>query len=514
MLLHRLAQTHQAVGATRSRKKKAATLAQLLAEGRGLRRVLVPWMSGVLPQGKIGVGYAALRDVRDTPAAAEPSLTVTGVHEALSALQAISGKGSKARRHEALTALFAAATPPEQRLLAELLSGELRQGALAGVMVEAVAEATQTPVDKVRRAAMLSGDLAAAALAAFDGEQALDAFRLQPLRPVQPMLAQTAADPAEAIEQLGEAWFDLKLDGARVQVHRDGPTVKVVSRQLLDVTASVPEVVAIARALPVQRVVLDGEVLSMLDDGRPAPFQQTMRRFGRKLDVERMAAEQPLHTFFFDVLLVDDRELIDEPLAERRRVLEGLVPPQTMVPGLRTDDPQVATDWLRKALEDGHEGLMAKAPSSTYEAGARGASWRKIKPAHTLDLLVLAAEWGSGRRRGYLSNLHLGCRGPEGPVMLGKTFKGLTDELLAWQTEALLARETHREGHVVHVRPELVVEIAFQDVQASPRYPAGLALRLARVKAYRTDKGPGDADDLELVRAIHEGRAPVELRLG
>lgn len=513
MQLARVAATHAEVGATRSRKAKAEALAALLAEGRGLRRILVPWLSGELPQGKVGVGYAALREVHTVPPAVEATLTVEGVDRQLSVLQAIAGKGSKARRHEALVALFGAATAPEQRLLMELLSGELRQGALAGVMAEGVAQAAEVPVAAVRRAAMLSGDLAKAALAAFEGVEALQAFRLTPGTPVQPMLAQTASDPADALEQLGEAWFDLKLDGARVQVHRDGDSVRVVSRQLLDVTHAVPEVVEAVRALPVRRLILDGEVLSFLGDGRPPPFQDTMRRFGRRLDVARLRAEQPLRPFFFDVLMLDDEPLIDAPQAERRAVLEGLLPEAQVVPGLRTADAGVATDFLRQVLEQGHEGLMAKAPDSLYEAGARGAAWRKIKPAYTLDLLVLAAEWGSGRRKGFLSNLHLGCRSPDGPVMLGKTFKGLTDALLAWQTEQLLAREVRREGHVVVVRPELVVEIAFQDVQASPRYPAGLALRLARVKRYRDDKSPDAADDLALVRQIHEGRAPLALRL-
>jgi len=511
--LQRVVATSAEVGATRSRKKKAAALAALLAEGRGLRRIVVPWLSGVLPQGKIGVGWAALRAVRGTAASAESTLTVEEVDEALTALGAIAGKGSKARRHEALVALMGRATEAEQRFLAELLSGELRQGALAGVMAEGVAEAAGVDATRVRRAAMLSGDLAAAALAAFEGDAALDAFRLEPGRPVQPMLAQTAADPAEALSQLGEALFDVKLDGARVQVHRDGDQVRVVTRALRDVTRAVPEVVEAVRALPVRRIVLDGEVLCWRGD-RPQPFQVTMRRFGRSLDVARMREEQPLSPHFFDVLMVDEEPLIDAPLRERRAVLERLLPPGQVVQALHTADADEAQRFLRATMEAGHEGLMAKALGSSYEAGARGAAWRKIKPAYTLDLLVLAAEWGSGRRKGTLSNLHLGCVGPDGPVMLGKTFKGLTDELLAWQTEQLLAREVRREGHVVVVRPELVVEIAFNEVQESPRYPGGLALRFARVKRYRPDKTAAQADTLALVRQIHEGRAPLELRLG
>ena len=503
----------QAVAATRSRKKKAAALAALLQEGRALRSVLVPWLSGELPQGRIGIGWATLRAVGEVPPAGEATLGVSEVDEAFGAMADISGRGSKARREAALAALLARATPAEQAFLRALLSGELRQGAQAGVVAEGVAEAASVPAPAVRRAAMLSGDLVAAALAAFDGAEALGAFRLEPGRAVQPMLAQTAADPGEACEQLEEPFFDVKLDGARVQVHRVGDDVRVVSRQLGDVTAAVPEVVEAVRALPVRQIVLDGEVLAWRADGRPHPFQTTMRRFGRKLDVAAMREQLPLRASFFDVLLIDDEPLIDRPLSERRAQLERWVPEDQVVPGLHAPSADDARSFLRQALERGHEGVMAKEWGSPYEAGTRGAAWRKVKPAFTLDLLVLAAEWGSGRRKGWLSNLHLGCRGPDGPVMLGKTFKGLTDELLAWQTEQLLARQTRREQHVVHVRPELVVEIAFNEVQESPRYPAGLALRFARVKRYRLDKSPDEADDLELVRSIHEGSAPLSLRL-
>jgi len=514
MKLARVVQTHLTVGATRSRTAKAEAVAELLVEGRALRSVIVPWLSGQLPQGRIGVGWAALRDTADEPAATEASLSVRQVDDALTELASIGGKGSKKRREVALRSLLGQATPAEQQFLRELLSGELRQGALAGVMVDAVARAAEVRAKAVRRAVMLSGDLVAASLAAFEGGEALEAFRLEPGRPVQPMLAQTAADPSEALQKLGEAFFDLKLDGARVQVHRVGDDVKVVTRQLRDVTAAVPEVVEAARALPVREIVLDGEVVAWRGDGRPHAFQTTMRRFGRRLDVAAMREELPVKASFFDVLLVDGEPLIDAPQDQRRALLERWVPEEQVVPGLRTRSADEASRFLRTALEQGHEGVMAKDPTSVYSAGARGAAWLKVKPAFTLDLLVLAAEWGSGRRRGWLSNLHLGCRGPDGPVMLGKTFKGLTDELLAWQTEALLAREVRREGHVVWVRPELVVEIAFNEVQDSPRYPAGLALRFARVKRYRPDKSPDDADDLALVRTIHEGTAPLSLRLG
>ena len=513
MKLAEVVGTHRAIGATRSRKAKAEALAELLRAGRAQREILVPWLSGELPQGRIGIGWAAVRATMAVPPAAGSSLTVGDVHEALSAYAEIRGKGSKARRAAHLAELLGKATEAEQHFLRGLLSGELRQGSLAGVMVEGVAAAAQVDARSVRRATMLSGDLVAASLAAFDGVEALAAFRLEPMRPVQPMLAQTAADPEEALEKLGEALFDVKLDGARVQVHRVGDDVRVVSRQLRDVTHAVPELVEAVRALPVRQIVLDGEVLAWRADGRPHSFQTTMRRFGRSLDVEAMRRELPLRASFFDVLMVDDEPQIDRPLRQRRALLERLLPAEQVVPALLAPSAAEATAFLRRALEQGHEGIMAKAPDSPYEAGARGASWLKLKPAFTLDLLVLAAEWGSGRRRGLLSNLHLGCRGPGGPVMLGKTFKGLTDDTLRWQTQQLLAREVRREGHVVVVRPELVVEVAFNEVQESPRYPEGMALRFARVKRYRTDKSPDQADDLALVRQIHEGRAPLSLRL-
>ncbi len=508
-LLADIVDVNQRVASTRSRKAKVSALAELL-DGTAPRvlAIVVPWLAGELRQGRIGVGYATLSELRGTPPATRPAIRVIELDDALTSIRDMAGRGSKARRLEALRALFARLTEVEQGFVAMLLAGELRQGALAKVMAEAVAAAAKVPAEAVRRAVMLTGDLVAPALAAFEGgEAALGAFRLQLFRPVQPMLAQTADGIEDAMTRLGAVHLEAKLDGARVQVHREGDRVEVFSRQLRPVTSAVPEVVEAALALPVESIVLDGEVLALDAGGRPHPFQTTMRRFGRKLDVSALRQQLPLSPFFFDVLALDGEPLVDHPLSERHRALAERVPEAARVATCQPADESEAAGFVDRVLDAGHEGVMAKDGPSFYEAGTRGASWLKLKPAWTLDLVVIGVEWGSGRRSGLLSNLHLGARDPASGrfVMLGKTFKGLTDELLAWQTEQLLARETSRDGHVVWVRPELVVEIAFNDVQGSPRYPAGLALRFARVKGYRPDKSAVDADTIDTVRAIHEG---------
>jgi len=508
--LHEIVDASEAIGATRSRGKKVAALAKLLA-GRTPFEVgtVVAWLSGVLPQGRIGVGWAAVSQVKDLPASAAPSLEVAEVDAVFTAIQGVSGAGSTRERLRLLGDLLGRATPPEQRFLARLVLGELRQGALEGLMADAVAEAAEVPAAAVRRAAMLSGDLGATALAAFEaGEAGLARFRIELFRPLQPMLAQTADDVEDALGHLGTAALEYKLDGARIQVHRRGDRVRVYTRNLREVTPAVPEVVEAVRALPAGEVLLDGEVLALRPDGTPLPFQVTMRRFGRKLDVAAMRSELPLSPFFFDCLLLDGTELIDATQAERLAAVAVVVPAARLVPWCTAGDSAAAAAFLSAAIRDGHEGIMAKDPGAAYAAGSRGRAWLKVKPIHTLDLVVLAAEWGSGRRRGWLSNLHLGARDPDsgGFAMLGKTFKGLTDEMLAWQTERFLALETHRDDFTVHVRPEQVVEVAFNEVQASPRYPAGLALRFARVKRYRSDKIAAQADTLATVRAIHEGR--------
>jgi DNA ligase-1 len=462
-------------------------------------------LTGVPRQGRIGIGFSQLREARAEPAAAEPGLTLAEVDAAFERLSAIEGKGSAGERLRELKALFGRATEAEQDFLIRLLVGELRQGALAGVMVEAVAKAAGLPAADVRRAVMLAGDLGVVAAAALgQGAAGLARFAVQLFRPVQPMLAQPAEDALDALGRLGEAALEWKLDGPRIQVHKGGDEVRVFSRKLNEVTAAVPEIVEVARALPAQELILDGEAIALRPDGRPQPFQITMRRFGRKLEVEALRATLPLRSFFFDALALDGQTLIDRPLRERATALEAALPAELRIARLVTSRPQLAEDFVKAALEQGHEGAMAKALDAPYEAGRRGAGWLKVKRAHTLDLAILAAEWGHGRRRGLLSNLHLGAYDPaqNGFVMLGKTFKGMTDQMLAWQTEKLLQLEIGRDDYTVYVRPELVVEIAYNDLQASPHYPGGLALRFARVKAYREDKRAEQADTIETVRAL------------
>jgi DNA ligase 1 len=511
VLLIDVATTSGEVGGSTSRLVKIARIADLLTRARSdskLVAILVSWLSGELPQRQIGVGWAALRLL--PPAAAQPSLTVIGVDAAFAAIGAVSGKGSQARRAGLVAELFASATETEQMFLRRLLTGELRQGALAGVMADAVADAAQIPAAAVRRAAMLGGALPSVAAAGLTGgPAALDAFTLRVGRPVGPMLAQTAAGVTDALEKLGgTAIFEAKLDGARVQVHRDGDQVTVYTRSLDDVTARLPEVVEAALALPVADLIADGEAIALRPDGRPQPFQVTGSRFGRSVDVGAARAAQPLSVFFFDILRRDGVDLLDAPASARTAALDDIAPRQNRVDRLVTSDPAAAADFLAATLAAGHEGVMAKSLTARYEAGRRGAGWLKVKPVHTLDLVVLAVEWGSGRRRGKLSNIHLGARDPAtgGFVMLGKTFKGMTDAMLDWQTarfHELAVGAT--DGYVVQLRPEQVVEVAFDGVQQSSRYPGGLALRFARVLRYRDDKGPDQADTIDTVRELHAG---------
>jgi DNA ligase 1 len=508
MLLADLVATSQHVADTRSRSAKIAALADLLRRlGPEEIDPAAAWLSGHLRQGRIGLGGAAVRDARPGTLAAEPSLSIGEVDAAFERIASVSGAGSTAERGRLLSGLLSRATQPEQDFLIRLIFGELRQGALAGLMAEALATAADVPADEVRRALMLAGELPVVARAVLtEGRPALARFHLQLFRPLQPMLAQPAGDVSDALDKLGEAAFELKFDGARVQVHKGGGAVRVYSRRGNEVTHAVPELVETVQALPAERLLLDGEVIALRPDGAPWPFQITMRRFGRKLDVERSRAELPLTPFFFDILHLDGDDLLDRPAAERFAALAEAAPGLT-VPRLVTADPEAADEFFADALRRGHEGLMAKAVDAPYEAGRRGASWLKIKPAHTLDLVVLAAEWGHGRRSGWLSNLHLGARDPEngGFVMLGKTFKGLTDEILAWQTKRFQEIALATDGWVVHLRPEIVVEIAFSDVQESPQYPAGMALRFARVKRYRDDKTAAEADTIDTVRKIFAG---------
>jgi DNA ligase-1 len=391
--------------------------------------------------------------------------------------------------------------------------GELRQGAVEGLMQEAVAKAAGVPADRVRRARMMTGDLAKVARAALGGEPGeLAAFATQLFRPVHPMLAGSAEDPETALMELGEAVLEYKLDGARIQVHKSGDEVGVFSRRLNDVTPAVPDLVELVRALPARELILDGEILALRADGTPHPFQTTMSRFGRRLEIDRMRREIPLTPFFFDLLYLDGSSLVDEPTRRRLAALHDLAPAPIVVPRLVTSDPVEAERFLRTAIERGHEGIMAKSLEAPYEAGHRGRRWLKIKPANTLDLVVLAAEWGHGRREGWLSNLHLGARDPVngGFVMLGKTFKGMTDQMLEWQTKRLLELEVARDGITVYVRPELVVEVAFNEVQGSTQYPGGVALRFARIKRYRTDKTAAETDTIATVRDLYRRLTGLE----
>lgn len=515
MQLARVIETSAAVAATRARTAKTQLLAQTLREAHGqgvqgdegegrLVEVVADYLAGVLPQRTVGVGWRGLRSLPDP--APSSTLTVEEVDAALTALRGIAGAGSATTRGAAVRELFARATEAEQRWLVGLITGELRQGAGDGVLLPAVAQAAQVPEALVRRAVMLAGyagPVARAALAG--GAPALEDFRLEVGRPLRPMLAGSAPDVAAALGESGaEVALDAKLDGIRLQAHLDRaatPAVRLFTRSLEEITDRLPEVVAAVEALPATTAVLDGEVIALRPDGRPHPFQVTGARTASSADPAALAQQTPVTTYLFDLLHLDGRDLVDEPAAERWAVLATLAP-DLVVERVVTADPVVAQGFFDDVLAQGHEGVVVKDPTAPYAAGRRGAGWVKVKPRRTADLVVTAVEWGSGRRQGLLSNIHLAARDPRTDelVMVGKTFKGMTDALLAWQTERFLALETHREDHVVHVRPEQVVEIAYDGVQTSRRYPGGLALRFARVLRYRDDKGPGEADTLDDLR--------------
>jgi DNA ligase-1 len=507
-LLHKIARTSAAVAETSSRLGKVGLLSECLRRMRPEEvPVAVAYLSGTLPQGTIGVGWASLRDLPG-PAAGPPSLEVLETDAIHQRIASTTGPGSVSARRDLLSGLFARATEPERRFLFGLLLGELRQGALEGIMVEAVAGAAAVPASEIRRAAMVAGDLGTVAKAVMTtGRSGLTEFLLVPLQPVKPMLAQTADDLDDALARISPASVEWKLDGARIHAHRLGDEVRVFTRSLADATHRLPEIADIVRALPVESVILDGEAIALRKDQRPQPFQVTMSRFGTRLAAKLHEAAS-LAPFFFDCLLLDGQDLTDRPAVERFEALERSVPDVARVPRVVTGELDEAREVMEESLARGHEGVMVKALDTPYQAGRRGGSWLKVKRAHTLDLVVLAAEWGHGRRRGWLSNLHLGARDPDtgGFVMLGKTFKGMTDEMLRWQTERFQELETHRDEFAVYIRPEVVVEVAFDGLLPSPRYPGGLALRFARVKGYRPDKGPEDADTIDTVRAIHSGR--------
>ena len=509
MKLEELVHVSAAVAGTPGRLGKISKLAALFTL---LPPNDVPTAIGFLTgwprQGRLGVGWATVASARDREAATMSTLELGDVDSAFDQLLSVRGKNSGSARAGLLSDLFSRATTEEQDFLAALMIGEVRQGALEGVMLEAIAKAAGVQTDTVRRAAMMAGDLGVVARAVLgDRDGGLAQYQLELFRPVQPMLADSAPTVGDALSTGVRVAVEWKLDGARIQVHRRDDHVAVYTRNLNDVTAAVPDVVEVVRALTARELILDGEVIALAPDGRPLSFQITMRRFGRRLDVAQLRAELPLTAFFFDIMLHDGESLVDHPLSERLERLDSVAPASLRVPRLVTADVEEASRFQADALARGHEGIMVKSLSASYAAGRRGSAWLKVKQALTLDLVVLAAEWGSGRRKGWLSNLHLGARDPAtgGFVMLGKTFKGMTDKMLEWQTKELLAREVQRNGRIVYVRPELVVEIAFNDVQRSPQYPGGVALRFARVKGYRPDKSAAEADTIDAVRAFLPG---------
>lgn len=509
VLLFAIATTSEQVTATSARRAKVDQLASCLRRMSWAEApVGVAYLSGELPHGSIGVGWRTLQDL---PApAASPSVELLEADGVLQAIRRATGPGSRATRRRLLDGLFSRLTAPERQFLAALMLGELRQGALQGVMVEAVAKAAGVRASEVRRAAMLTGELGAVVATALStGSEGLAGFLLKVFNPLQPMLAQSAANMQEAMGRISPALLEWKLDGARIQAHRSGDSVRIFTRNLADITERVPELVEALLTVAVDSIVLDGEAIALSPDGRPHPFQKTMSRFGSKLSVEVLPKATPLSAFWFDCLHVDGDDLLDHPAEVRLAELNARLPDDMLVNRTVTDDLEAAELFLAAAVAGGHEGVMVKSPSAPYEAGRRGAGWIKVKVAHTLDLVVLGAEWGHGRRRGLLSNLHLGARDPATGefVMLGKTFKGMTDTMLDWQTQHLQTIETRREGITVFVHPELVVEVAFDGIQTSTRYPANMALRFARVKGYRIDKPPEEADTIDTVRAILRDQA-------
>jgi DNA ligase-1 len=489
------------VAGTTSRSRKVAILAELL---RRLEQDEIPpavgFLAGVPRQGRVGVGYSTIYRLEHYPAV-EPSLTIEDLDRAITAVQETTGSGSAAARRDILSGLLGRATADEAHFVRRLFTGELRQGALAGLMVDAVAKAAGVPGELARRALMLSGDLTRTAeIAITEGEEGLREVGFELFRPIFPMLASTAESAADAVEGFERASVEWKLDGIRIQIHRRGDEVRVYTRNLNDITETLPGIVRAVRELPVTQAVLDGEALWMTRSG-PASFQETVSQ------IDSDAPPEGIVTFLFDALHVDGDDLLDAPLEERAARLDA-VAADLRIPSVVTSDPEAAERVMEEALEAGHEGIVVKDASSRYSAGRRGKAWRKVKPVRTYDLVVLGAEWGHGRRQGRLSNLHLGARDPRTGefVMVGKTFKGMTDELLEWQTGELLARETDRDGIAVLVRPELVVEIALDGVQSSTRYPGGVALRFARVKRYRDDKSAAEADTIDELRALLPGR--------
>lgn len=508
MLLGKIVEISEQVSATSSKKAKISLIAGLLREAyEGEIFLSAHYLSGKLPQGRLGVGWKTLEGAMRDLAPSHPPLGLMDLDAAFETIARERGAGSAERKIRALREVFSRSQRRERDFLMRLVMGEVRQGALEGLVLEAVAQASTLDNESLRQAFMFSGDIGEIARAALEkGAAGISRFGPKIFHPIAPMLASPVEGESEAKARLGEAGWEYKIDGARIQIHKAGDSVRIFSRRLKEVTESVSEIVALARTLPMEEAIFEGEAIALQDDGKPLPFQTTMRRFGRIKDVAQMQRDIPLTPYFFDLLYLDGNPRFEIPYRKRTEELSRAIPEKYVIPRIITADERTAREFLLRSLEAGHEGLMVKGLDSPYMAGQRGFSWLKIKPAHTLDLMVLAAEWGHGRRRGWLSNLHVGARDPEanGFVMLGKTFKGLTDEMLRWQTKKLLALEIGRDTWTVYVKPELVVEVAFSDLQESQRYPGGLALRFARVKSFREDKSPRETDTIDKVRGIFE----------
>jgi DNA ligase-1 len=506
MLFKELVDVSQRVGDTARKKEKASLLAECLKRGRGQEIALAAsYLSGQIPQGSLGIGWTTLQKVLANLDECPRPLSLLEVNRFFEEIAQWRGAGSAEKKVKALRDLFSSAREDERRFLTGLIMGEVRQGALEGLVVEAIGQASGLAVERIRQGVMFAENIGEVARVALEeGLGGLSRFQPRLFQPVAPMLANAVKGEGDALERWGRVACEFKIDGARIQVHKNGEEVRVFTRHLKEVTERVPEIVAAARKFRIDKAIFEGETVAMRPDGRPLPFQTTMRRFGRVQEVERMEKEIPLTSYFFDVLYLDGEPLFDEPYRKRFELLSEGIPSEYRIPQIVTADEKMAREFLEKSLGAGHEGIMAKGVDSPYVAGQRGFYWLKIKPAKTLDLVILAAEWGHGRRKGYLSNLHLGAKDPESGqfVMLGKTFKGLTDEMLRWQTERLLSLETRRDEWTVYVRPRLVVEVAYSNLQESPRYPGGLALRFARVRRYREDKSPSEADTIQRIQAM------------
>lgn len=508
MQLQQLVRLAARLRATTRKTEKISLLADFLKQTAGPETALSAlYLTGNLPQGRMGIGWQTLKGAMSAPydGGSGERWTLAALDALFTEIAAQTGSGSAGRKQAALGRLFKRADAEERRFLVALLTGEMRHGALEGVLLEAIAQAAGLAPSAVREGMMFSGNIGEVARGALhEGAEGLARFSFRLFSPIAPMLANSAEGVAEALARLGEAAFEFKLDGGRIQLHKGGGEVRIFTRQLQEVSGRLPEIGDWARSLPHREIVLEGEAIALRPDGRPQPFQVTMRRFGRTKNVEAIRREIPLSFYFFDLLYLDGRSLIALPYRQRFERLTEVLPAPAIIPRIQTAAPEEAARFLKNALAEGHEGLMAKSLTAPYQAGQRGSNWLKIKTAKTLDLVILAVEWGSGRRSGWLSNLHLGARAPDTGtfIMLGKTFKGLTDEMLRWQTERLLSMEVRRDDWTVYVRPELVVEIAFSDLQASPRYPAGVALRFARVKRYRPDKSASEADTIETVLSL------------